>query len=492
MPATTFNGELMELKRENEMLRRILMQSEKELSDRHFYFLEQTPIHLFRLCRLKYGEYIYTYSHGKRTDLSEIQTGDYFMDSLSTIFSEDKLDDCTISLEQAFKGKKCTVDFRSHGSLYTVTLMPLPGLNGRISEVIGSTVEFSSREYKNSTTEDQHSGQFQELFMHAMDALVLCNEKMEIMDVNPAGCILLGLDKEELLYERADRFLYASEEFRESFNWNSFLGLPKHHGEVKILCGQGEIKDISYFCKPDLLPGLHLVVLQDVTERRVTEQKLIKAETLNVVGELAAGIAHEIRNPLTSLKGFIQLIQTDKNQRPEYFKIILNEVDRIEYIIKEFLLLAKNDTQQMKVQNISAMLWDTVALLQTQSLLKGVELKMKLQEGLPDIFCDLHQLKQVFINYIKNAIEATNAGGTVSVEAYVIEGTLKVKISDTGAGMDPETLAKIGSPFFTTKEEGTGLGLMVSHKIIKNHNGTFVVESEKGTGTVFCLSFPVN
>ncbi|MFC7370109.1 ATP-binding protein [Fictibacillus iocasae] len=490
MPVTTLSGELLELKRENEMLRRMLMQNDKERLNPYFHFLEQTPIHLFRLARVKYGEYIYTYSCAKRKNAKEIQLGESFLKSLKFLFHEEKLEECITTLEKAFSGKKCTVDFSSNGTLYTVTLLPLPGLNGTVTEITGSTVEYSRKNFSEDH-DSRHSGQFQELFVHAMDALVLCNEKMEIMDVNPAGCSLLGLQKEELIYEPAERFLQLPDEVSETFNWNAFLSLQKHHGEVKIICGQGDVKDISYFCKPDLLPGLHLIVLQDVTELRVTEQKLIKAETLNVVGELAAGIAHEIRNPLTSLKGFIQLIQMENTERPEYFKIILNEVDRIEYIIKEFLLLAKNDTHKMKVQNVSAMLWDTVALLQTQALLKGVELKANLQEMLPDLLCDIHQLKQVFINYIKNAIEATPPAGTVCVQAHSEKGILIVKISDTGAGMDEKTLSKIGSPFFTTKEEGTGLGLMVSHKIIKNHQGTFSVMSEKGKGTEFCLSFPL-
>jgi two-component system, sporulation sensor kinase E len=220
----------------------------------------------------------------------------------------------------------------------------------------------------------------------------------------------------------------------------------------------------------------------------------LKAETLNVVGELAAGVAHEIRNPLTSLKGFVQLIQNQTNDFNQYLSIILSEVDRIEHIIKEFLVLSKSNTQNFEKASIEAIIKDTVDLLNTQAIMKNIEILTSFEDEIPYVFCDPMQLKQVFINFIKNAIEASPIGNKVDVKMKLCPHSeyVQIQICDYGCGMEESVLKKIGKPFFTTKEEGTGLGLMVSNNIIKHHNGKLDVQSEKGIGTKFTISLPVN
>jgi two-component system, sporulation sensor kinase E len=267
----------------------------------------------------------------------------------------------------------------------------------------------------------------------------------------------------------------------------------KISGEFRYRTPDGFVKEIEYTCEKDIVDQLHVTILKDVTDQRLTEQKLLKAETLNVVGEMAAGVAHEIRNPLTSLKGFVQLIQNQTNDFSQYLSIILSEVDRIEHIIKEFLVLSKSNTQNFEMTCLSDIMKDTVDLLNTQAIMKNIVIKTEIEDQLPLVFCDPMQLKQVFINFIKNAIEASSRGDCVEVKISFCEKreNVQIQVRDSGCGMDEAVLKKIGKPFFTTKEEGTGLGLMVSTNIIKQHNGKLDVQSKKGKGTNFIISLPV-
>ncbi|WLR50369.1 PAS domain S-box protein [Bacillus tianshenii] len=233
-------------------------------------------------------------------------------------------------------------------------------------------------------------------------------------------------------------------------------------------------------------------ICEDITELKEKELLLSKWDKLGVVGELAAGIAHEIRNPLTAIKGFIQLI--DEQTKGQYTRIILGELERIESIINEFLLLAKPH-QEMQFQNthIHDILNEVRVLLEPEALLHSIRIDLLLGDHLPIICCESKQLKQVFINIMKNAIEAMSDGGTIKISSEIVdEEFISVKICDEGIGMPKERISKLGEPFFSNKEKGTGLGLMVSFKIIENHGGFIQFESEEGKGTEVDIRLPVS
>jgi two-component system, sporulation sensor kinase E len=330
------------------------------------------------------------------------------------------------------------------------------------------------------------------LFDHALEAIVLCNSNFEIAEVNQTALEILNLPKEKLINRNIKHFFKKTGQCLLEKNWKEIAKGKKVSGEFRYRTSDGDIKEIEYRCEKDTVSGLYITLLKDVTVQKVTEQKLLKAETLNVVGELAAGVAHEIRNPLTSLKGFIQLIQNQTNEYDQYLKIILSEVDRIEHIIKEFLVLSRSNSQSFELTCIKDIVHDTVELLNTQAILKNVEIRTEYGEDLPKLYCDRMQLKQVFINFVKNAIEASSPGDYVEVKIKNAGNQyVQVQVCDHGCGMDEETISKIGKPFFTTKEEGTGLGMMVSNNIIKHHNGNLDVKSELGKGTEFHISLPV-
>lgn len=235
-----------------------------------------------------------------------------------------------------------------------------------------------------------------------------------------------------------------------------------------------------------------LYIITDITGMKQTDEILRKSDRLAVVGELAAGVAHEIRNPLTSLKGFIQLLQSGEHKM-EYFDILLSELNRIDFIIDEFLVLAKPQHIQFKQKDAILLLKDVTALLESQANLKNVQIQpfWPIEEML--INCDENQLKQVFINILKNAIESMPNGGIIQIQ--IIEETkekLLIRFIDQGQGIPKERLMRLGEPFYTTKEKGIGLGLMVSYKIIENHNGIIQIDSEINQGTTVDIHLPLS
>ncbi|MED4532892.1 PAS domain S-box protein [Metabacillus fastidiosus] len=233
------------------------------------------------------------------------------------------------------------------------------------------------------------------------------------------------------------------------------------------------------------------VILRDLSDRKHAEQLLIRSEKLSVAGQLAAGIAHEIRNPLTAIKGFLQLMQPEKMNVDQYFNIIFSELNRIELILSELLMLAKPQEISYRTSNIVALVRDVATLIETEANLSNVMIEQNYEESTLSVNCDENQLKQVFINLLKNAIDAMPKGGTVTLSARVVKQMVEIAVQDEGEGMEEEVLNRIGEPFLTTKEKGTGLGLMITYKIIDNHRGSVKIESEVGKGTKFIVSLPI-
>ncbi len=228
---------------------------------------------------------------------------------------------------------------------------------------------------------------------------------------------------------------------------------------------------------------------------RLNLEKVQKSEKLALVGQLAAGLAHEIRNPLTSVKGFVQLIQAKKGQETPafYLDIILEELNRIDQIVSEMVLLAKPAPLRLSTVNVSHLAQEVVNLLQPQALMQEVFMELNAAPDLVEIEGEANQLKQVFINLMKNSIESMPGGGkvTISLTNHSSKPGVVITVSDTGCGIPSENLNKLGSPFFSTKEFGTGLGLMVTYRIIQNHHGEVTVTSSCSKGTTFTLTLPL-
>lgn len=233
--------------------------------------------------------------------------------------------------------------------------------------------------------------------------------------------------------------------------------------------------------------------LLDITERKLAEEMVIRSEKLSVVGQLAAGVAHEIRNPLTSLRGFTQLLKSrdGDGQNNEFYDIMLNELDRINYIVGEFMLLSRpQQMQKLEHHDLRELISGMLPIIETQAIIHNVTINMDWKTPIKPVLCDQNQIKQVFMNVLKNAIEAMTGGGTIRIRFYTSGNEYTgVQIVDEGPGMPADVLARLGEPFFTTKKTGTGLGLMVCYRIIEAHNGKMIIKSEKGKGTTVEIQF---
>ncbi|MEC0232416.1 PAS domain S-box protein [Paenibacillus alba] len=235
-----------------------------------------------------------------------------------------------------------------------------------------------------------------------------------------------------------------------------------------------------------------VMTFKNIAERQHTEEMLRKSEKLSVVGQLAAGVAHEIRNPLTSLKGFIQFLQQGAVNKQEYYDIMMSELTRIELIITEMLVLAKPQLIRYQPKSIEAIVQSVITLLETQANMNNIQFVVVMEHRLPLVHCEENQLKQSFINVIKNAMEAMPDGGQIDIHMQMADDTtVRVIFKDRGSGIPDHVLARLGEPFYSTKEKGTGLGLMTTSKIIEDHHGQLMVESKVGEGTVVSVTLPI-
>lgn len=266
--------------------------------------------------------------------------------------------------------------------------------------------------------------------------------------------------------------------------------------EQKIIRLDGETIDVETSCICiEKYMGKPVIqnVMRDITERKRTEEMIRKSEKLSVVGQLAAGVAHEIRNPLTSLKGFLQLLNSKNLGYENYFEIMQAEIERINFIVNEFMIVSNPQVvRSLEEKNLESILRNIVMLLDAQANLINVQIITEYDRNIPIMKCDENQLKQVFINILKNALEAMDNGGIIRIQVKNIQrDQILIRFIDQGVGIPEEELPKLGEPFHSTKEKGTGLGLMVTNKIIEGHKGSMSIKSKVNQGTTVDIILPI-
>jgi len=234
-----------------------------------------------------------------------------------------------------------------------------------------------------------------------------------------------------------------------------------------------------------------LSVLTDITDLRQVEVEMTRLDRLNLVGEMAASIGHEIRNPMTIVRGYLQLLQEKKEfiNEIEYFALMIEELDRANSIITEFLSLAKNKIVEMIPRNLNSIISKTLPLIQAQALRKDHNLKLELQH-LPDLLLDEKEVRQLILNLVNNGMEAMLSTGEIAIRTFIENEKAVLAVKDQGQGIDRELLNKLGTPFFTTKDQGTGLGLAVCYRIASRHDAKIDIETSS-TGTTFYIRFPI-
>ncbi|EIT87468.1 PAS/PAC sensor signal transduction histidine kinase [Fictibacillus macauensis ZFHKF-1] len=320
----------------------------------------------------------------------------------------------------------------------------------------------------------------------------------EMLYVSPACMSLLGYHQEELRAYKAFS-LFHPDDVRRSLKLHNQLlkGKKVSSFSFRVRNAKGEYCWVESSCRGIVDPKSGnvveiIAVTRDISQRMEAEEMVRKSDKLSIVGQLAASVAHEIRNPLTALKGFIQLFQTrgviDHNQK--YYEIMFEELNRIEQIITELLILAKPQSKTLETKDIKELIHYVIDLLSRQALVHNIHIVCDIKETLPAISCVENELKQVFINLVKNSIEAMPEGGVIHIAGSKHEDGIEIVIHDQGCGIPPESINKLGEPFYSTKEKGTGLGLMTSYKIIREHQGQISIDSTPGNGTTVRISLP--
>ncbi len=234
-----------------------------------------------------------------------------------------------------------------------------------------------------------------------------------------------------------------------------------------------------------------VLVIQDITELETFRKELNHVERLSLVGQMAAGITHEIRNPMAVVRGFLQLMrEKSPSSLDHYYRIVMEELDRANSIINDFLSLAQNRAVKMELCSLHDIIHELTPLLWADANLRGQSIEVKLDDEVPELLLNQKEIKQLILNLGRNGMEAMDEKGQLILETKCIADGVELYVKDTGAGISPAQQERLFEPFFTTKSQGTGLGLSLCLSIMERHSGKISVDSVEGEGTTFTVFFP--
>lgn len=332
---------------------------------------------------------------------------------------------------------------------------------------------------------------------HVRNAVIVTDFDGIVVYWNRFAEILYGWKAEEILNENImSKFKLIPENtsIDGTLVKNSIIQKGYWEGEGEVVTKDGRNlcvhRMVTYIRNGDGSPKGIICVETDLTERKKLEKEMVRLDKLHMIGEMAAGIGHEVRNPMTTVRGFMQLLAVkEKNSvKREQFNLMIEELDRANSIITEYLSLAKNKKVELKPGNLNDVLNNLYPLLVADAMVSD---KYVITEfgRIPEILLDEKEISQLILNLVRNGLEAMSPGGTVTIKTYPEGLDTVLLVKDEGTGVDPQILERLGTPFVTTKDTGTGLGLAVSYSIVERHNGKITVDTG-GTGTTFSIRFP--
>ncbi|HYO63967.1 MAG TPA: ATP-binding protein [Pyrinomonadaceae bacterium] len=361
-------------------------------------------------------------------------------------------------------------------------------------------------------------GRYRALFEHARDGIgVIEAGSHRLIEANSKFCGVLGCKPSEIIGQRLEGFLSADDPERPGLVPTLLDDAKSWEGELSILTASGAPLYVSLSLNPLSTDGEELLILiiRDLSIRKRLEaekvemqHQLFQSSKLASLGELSAGVAHEINNPLNGIINFAQLLKDESDGRPEFERQmidgIIDEGERIAQIVRNLLTFARHDSQQLRRVRVEDVIRTSVALFGRQFEKGGIRVEVAFDAELPPVRADASRLRQVVVNLISNAHHALRAKSAAPGEgklflisarrAGAAEGAevVRVEFFDNGVGIRREDLGRVFDPFFTTRREngGTGLGLSISFGIIRDHGGTIGVESEEGRFTRFTVDLP--
>ncbi|MGI9088201.1 MAG: two-component system sensor histidine kinase NtrB [Chthoniobacterales bacterium] len=350
----------------------------------------------------------------------------------------------------------------------------------------------------------QEKGLIETVFNAIQEGIIVTDAAGRITYVNEAACELFGLDNETAIGKRLDERV-------RGLDWNA---LTKSTGalsrDLEIFYPANRF--INFYIVPLIIerrlapkgpkkisePVGHAMILRDITETRRSAEKTIESERFSALTLLAAGVAHEIGNPLNSLHIHLQLMERKirrlegpvKDELQDAITISRAEITRLDSIVTQFLQAIRPSKPQLHPENINAIVDEAVRFFGPEIEDRDIVVEQELRSDLPPLELDRDQMKQVFYNVIKNSFEAMPRRGILRIRTDMDAAHVKVSFTDTGGGMSAENLSRVFEPYFTTKGSGSGLGLLIVRRIVREHGGELAIESSEGHGVTITIRLP--
>lgn len=397
--------------------------------------------------------------------------------------------------ETRFRRRSHEFDFElADGKLLALEASSTPifdadGVMTGMRGIIRNVTDRRAAERKSQESEER----YRSLFEQNTDAVFQFDLDGRIIDANQAATRIMGYSFQALRGKPLELFLSNDDAAKVGLGLHGAKrGLVQDY-ELDVQRRDGKSVRVHVKTVPIAVNNRKIgiyAICRDITAQVETEALLARSEKLSLVGQLAAGIAHEIRNPLSALKGFLQLCVQMPESVNRYINIMYAELERIEQITNELLAFARPHPTMMRPVDVAAMIDSVEDLLSSQALMQGVEFETTFLHGREQLYCEVDRIRQVLVNLVKNAIDSMNTGGIVQIRTRLVGDDIEISVHDAGVGMDENTLLRIGEPFYTTKPTGTGLGTMVCQRIVESHQGTISWSSRLGEGTTATVRLP--
>jgi signal transduction histidine kinase len=364
----------------------------------------------------------------------------------------------------------------------------------------------------------QEKGFLETVFNAIQEGIIVTDSKGRITYLNDAACGLFGLEAGDVISKRLDERIRGfdlesltksggpvSHDIEIFYPQNRFINfyivplmIEPREGAVVAMPLRGVGQETGHRPVAAAAQVGHAMILRDITESRRTAQQTIESERLNALTLLAAGVAHEIGNPLNSLHIHLQLMEREvqklddgaKAELQQSIEVARSEVNRLDSIVTQFLRAIRPSRPELRPENINAIVEEAVRFFAPEIQDRDIVVEQELRSDLPLLELDRDQMKQAFYNVIKNSLEAMKRRGTLRIRTDRDDTHVLITFVDTGGGMSAENLSRVFEPYFTTKPSGTGLGLLIVRRIVREHGGELSIESSQDKGLTLTIRLP--